>query len=186
MPVTVSSNDPRVKIVREEPVTDAGGNTTDKDAQYDDFDMDKIGALSGGKDSPYHLSKDNSWWDSYLSWFGNAFDMKEVDTFNYMSKKMAKKYGVQSDKYQNWAKSILASWYGPGKQSPKEVQQEAKEFALTDFLSAIMNVQTWVRVGESILGIGCIIFGVSLLAKDLGYTNMLPISKLTSLVGKDK
>ncbi len=182
MPVTVTANDPQVKITRDEPVTDSGGNTTNAE----DFDVTKIGALSGGKDSPYLLSKENSWWDSYLSWFGSGFDMSEVDTFNYMSKKMATKYGVKSEKYQNWAKSILSSWYGGKGQSPKQIQSEAQKFALTDLIAALGDIQTWIRVGEGILGIVAIVFGVALLAKDLGVQNTLPIGKVTSLIGKGK
>jgi hypothetical protein len=48
-----------------------------------------------------------------------------------------------------------------------------------------MKLETWVRVGEGILGVGCLVFGLVLMAKDLGVADtVLPIGKLTSLVKK--
>jgi hypothetical protein len=57
--------------------------------------------------------------------------------------------------------------------------------AVPEFLAMLARTSTWVRVGEGILGMGCLVFGVILMGKELGVTDaVLPIGKLTSLIKK--
>jgi hypothetical protein len=147
--------------------------------------------LSGGNGKPYTLSLDtimhNSFWGTqwaeFISMFGSdaakANAQSYVDTFNQNSKSMATKYGVNSSQYKDWLNKVL-----PTVSAAKSDAYKAP--SVTDVLSqftVLLKQGTWLRVGEGILGGVLIVFGIYLLAKELGapVPNVKSIAKTAGL-----
>jgi hypothetical protein len=186
MPVTVVGSDPRIRVVqREEPTTDVGNTTyTESELksilQVDDAFITAWKELFGGITS--------------LQGYARGISEHPEDTERTKTKQkelkdaLTQQYILHKETYDaahpggltGFMVSIGGAMYNIGKGAAKIA------LGVPEFLAMLARISTWVRVGEGLLGIVCVVGGVVLLAKDLGLDNALPIGRVTSLIGKGK
>jgi len=190
MPVTVSGTNPRVRVVtndvqRTEPTTDVGTTT---------FNDDELKGILGLDDKFIQVWRSLFGGDSALQGYARGLsEGTTAKTQEQLHKELAEAlethYKLNKERYDaehpggltGVMVQIGGAMYTIGGGAAKAA------LAIPDFLAMLARTSTWVRVGEGILGVACLVFGVVLLAKDLGLADtVLPIGKLASLVSKGK
>jgi len=171
-------------VQRSGPVTDVGETT---------YTEDELKSILQVDDSFLQLWKDLFGGMTSLQSYARGISEHPEDTERTKAKQAELKealgvqYILEQNRYRAEHSGVLTGLLVSIGGTMYHIGGTAAKAALSvpEFLAALMKLDTWVRVGEGILGVGCLVFGLVLMAKDLGVADtVLPIGKLTSLVKK--
>jgi hypothetical protein len=148
-------------------------------------DYESKGLLTGGSDAPYKLKDTAGLWTKFWGSFGLSADpsyKQVVSNWNSQSATEAKKLGVNSTAYQTWASKTLQGLYGNSSKSALNIDNTSAPASplsdISSMLGTLTKQGTWVRVGEAVVGGVLVIFGIYLLAKELG----MPLPKSSTVL----